>query len=148
MEVGSESTGLEVTGGVGSSLGGSLGLGGPGRGGSLRGPGGGSLGGRLGSDGLGVSGLSLVVGRSGLVDGGGSGGGRVRGGLGSVGSTVWESGLLEGLGSEHGGTTVGEELGSLLAGTSDFNVSGVVCISVSCRVRKTRRSRLTGHVGL
>ena len=62
------------------------------------------------------------------MDRGGSGGGRVRGGLGSVGSTVWESGLLEGLGSKHGGTTVGEELGSLLASTSDLNVSGVVWI--------------------
>ena len=126
VEVGSETTGLEVTGGVGSSLGGSLGLGGPGGGGSLRGPGGGSLGGRLGGDGLGVSRLGLVVGGSGLVNRGGSGGGRGRGGLGSVGSTVWESGLLEGLGREHGGTTVGEELGSLLASATDVDVSGVV----------------------
>lgn len=148
VEVGSETTGLVVTGrrSTGRSLGGLLGLGGPSGGrGSLGDPGRGGLSSGLGGDGLGVGGLGLVVGRCGLVDRGGRR--RDRGGLGSVGSAVWESGVLEGLGGEHGGTTVGEELRVLFTGTSDGDVSSVV-YEVRTRREGVIETRLTGHVWL
>lgn len=130
VEVGSEAAGVLVTGRSGSLSGLRGGLGGPGGGGGR------SLGrsdgdGGVGGDGVGVLGLSLEVGRLGLDDGGGRGGAGSRlggrGRLGRVRDAVRESGLLEGLGSEHGGAAVREELGALLAGTSDGDVSGVVC---------------------
>lgn len=128
VEVGSETTSLDVTGrrSTGRSLGGSLGLSGPSRSG-LGGPSGRSLGGRLGGDGLGVGRLGLVVDGSGLVDRslssrGGSDGRR----LGRVRSAVGETSLFKSLFGEHRRAAVGEELASLLTRASDLDVSSVV----------------------